>query len=119
MREHWKVCSLIGVAVLLLCWRLGPGLMGGIENLRGPDNQEVTYICLETKEVVTGPAQAVPAINPKTGRATLARAVYHPPTRTWVAAPPDEVLRRQRREMALKTGALQFASPEASEQKAP
>lgn len=75
---------------------------------------EVAYVCLETHELVYGPVQPVPALNPKTGRRTLVPAVYSVQDESWVAAPPEAVLRRQQRELAGEEdrAPLRFAPPE-------
>ncbi len=79
---------------------------------------DVTYICLETREVIEGPVQAVPALNPSTGRRTLVRAVYSNSTKEWVPAPSEEVLRRNRHALAQDDGKspLAFAPPEDAEE---
>jgi|GEM_PF-2374384 len=75
---------------------------------------DVTYICLETKEVVEGPLEPVPAVNPATGRRTLVLAVYSNATKAWVPAPSEEVLRKNRQMLAQEDGKapLSFAPPE-------
>ncbi len=75
---------------------------------------EVTYVCLETREVFTGPVQEVPAVNPETGRKTLVPAVYSTKTNEWVPAPSEEFLRKNRRSLAQADGAspLTFAPVE-------
>ncbi len=73
---------------------------------------EVTYICLETKAVVRGAAQPEPALNPHTGRRTLVRAVYSAASQAWVAAPPEEALRKHRqRFLATDRAAPPAAAP--------
>jgi hypothetical protein len=78
---------------------------------------EVTYVCLETREVFTGPVQDIPALNPETGRKTLVPALYSTRTKEWVPAPSEEVLRRNRQSLAGADGAspLAFAPPEDEE----
>ena len=78
---------------------------------------DVTYICLETKEVIEGPVQPLPAINPSTGRRTLVRAIYSNVTKEWVAAPSEDVLRKNRQALAQDDGttALAFEPPEDPE----
>jgi hypothetical protein len=75
---------------------------------------DVTYICLETHEVIDGPVQPVPALNPNTGRRTLVRAIYSNSTKEWVPAPSEEVLRRNRQALAQDDGnsPLAFEAPE-------
>ena len=63
---------------------------------------DVTYICLETKVVIEGPVQPVPAVNPQTGRRTLVRAIYSNSTEEWVPAPSEEVMRRNRQSLLEK-----------------
>ena len=78
---------------------------------------DVTYICLETREVIEGPVQAVPALNPSTGRRTLVAAVFSNRTKEWVPAPSEEVLRKNRQSLSQEDGnsPLAFAPPEDPE----
>lgn len=80
-------------------------------------DSEVTYICLETHEVVDGPIKDVPAVNPKTGRRTLVRAVYSNREEGWVPVPSDEVLRKNRKMLSQADGnaPLSFAPKEELE----
>lgn len=75
---------------------------------------DVTYICLETQEVIEGPLEPVPALNPATGRRTLVLAVYSNLTNKWVPAPSEEVMRKNRQMLAQDDGKtpLAFAPPE-------
>ncbi|MGQ0636010.1 MAG: hypothetical protein ACT4QC_15475 [Planctomycetaceae bacterium] len=59
-----------------------------------PPAEEITYICRETKKLSRGPRQPTPAINPKTGRATLVQALYCPTCRKWYPAPPAALSER-------------------------
>lgn len=86
---------LFGTAVLLAAWAAGRAF--DWSRPRPVVDFEVAYLCLETQELVYGPVQPVPALNPATGRRTLVRAVYSARDDKWVAAPPEEVLRRQQR----------------------
>ena len=52
---------------------------------------DAVYLCRETKALIRLPAQAVPAVNPHTGRATLFRALYCAACRKWHPVPPPEV----------------------------
>lgn len=70
---------------------------------------DVTYICLETREVMEGPVQELPAINPGTGRRTLVRAIYSNLTKEWVPAPSEDVLRRNRQALAQDDGSSAMA----------
>lgn len=90
---------------------VGPWMASAFSR-RGTD-LEVTYVCTETKEVVRGPVQPEPALNPKTGRRTLMRAVYATQTQQWVPAPPEQVLRQNRQRYASTDGKspLTFAPP--------
>lgn len=106
---------LFGTAVVLSGWgayswlaRSGPPPVTG---------NEVTYVCLETREVIDGPAQDVPAINPKTGRRTLVRAVFSTRTNEWVPIPSEDVLRNNRHLLSRTDGTspLAFAPPEEQE----
>lgn len=78
---------------------------------------DVTYICLETREVIEGPLEPVPALNPATGRRTLVLAVYSNKTKEWIPAPSEEVLRMNRQMLAQDDGnsPLAFAPPEEPE----
>jgi hypothetical protein len=110
------LCSLFGVALITVAWSAYSWLGG-----RPPASitgNDVTYICLETREVIDGPVQAVPALNPSTGRRTLVRAVYSNSTKEWVPAPSEEMLRRNRRALAQEDGTspLAFAPPEDAEE---
>lgn len=51
----------------------------------------VVYLCRETEEIIVGPPQATPAVNPKTGRPTLVRGLYCPECQKWRAVPSSEV----------------------------
>lgn len=88
-------CLLIGGAAVLGAWRAS-SWMGGSRPPPVTGN-EVTYICLETREVIDGPVQDVPAVNPRTGRRTLVRAVYSTRTNEWVPVPSEDALRNNRR----------------------
>ncbi len=103
---------LFGVALALTGWA-GWRWLGG-SRPAPVTGLEVTYICLESREVFTGPVQEVPAVNPETGRKTLVPAVYSTRTKEWVPAPPEEVLRKNRRSLAQADGAspLVFAPAE-------
>jgi hypothetical protein len=76
---------------------------------------DVTYICLETREVMEGPVQNLPAINPATGRRTLVRAIYSNITKEWVPAPSEDVLRRNRQALAQVDGSSAMAFEPAEE----
>lgn len=52
---------------------------------------DVAYLCKETKQLIKAPPQQVPALNPKTGRATLYRALYCAECKTWQVVPPPDV----------------------------
>lgn len=67
---------------------LGCGGDSAVETSSEPD---VAYLCSETKELVLAPKQAVPAIHPETGRATLMRALYCAQCEQWHAVPPPDV----------------------------
>lgn len=56
-----------------------------------PAPAEIMYVCRETGALILGPRQPTPAVNPKTGRATLAQALYCPQCGGWRAAPPAEL----------------------------
>ena len=90
--------ALFGAAALLLVWAISS--LVDWSRPKAVSGEEVAYICLETHELIRGPVQTTPAVNPKTGRNTLVPAVYSTRDRQWVAAPPEEVLRGQRRFMS-------------------
>ena len=75
---------------------------------------DVVYICLETQEVIEGPVEPTPAINPNTGRRTLVPAIYSNATKKWVPAPNEEMLRRNRKMLSQTDGKspLAFDPPE-------
>jgi hypothetical protein len=75
---------------------------------------DVTYICLETQEVIEGPLEPLPAVNPATGRRTLVLAVYSNSTKKWVPAPSEEMMRKNRKMLAQDDGKspLAFEPPE-------
>lgn len=115
MQRPWIVGVLVATALLLVGSSLYSWLAG---KPPGPDaGYDVTYICLETKEVIEGPVQPVPALNPKTGRRTLVRAVYSNQTQEWIPMPADDVLRRNRQALARDDGKspLSFEPPEEEE----
>jgi hypothetical protein len=112
LRRSIGLCLVFGTALILSGWGVWTWLRH-----RPPapvTGNEVTYICLETREVIEGPVQAVPAINPGTGRRTLVPAVYSNRTHEWVPAPSEEVLRRNRQSLSQDDGhsPLAFAPPE-------
>lgn len=49
----------------------------------------VTYIDRDSGETVEAPAQPTPAVNPKTGAASLLRAGWCAKCRKWYPLPPD------------------------------
>jgi len=106
---------LFGTAVIVGGWNLYSWMAG-----RPPapvTGNDVTYICLETKEVIEGPLEPVPAVNPATGRRTLVLAMYSNTSKEWVPAPSEEVLRKNRQMLAQDDGKapLSFAPPEEPE----
>jgi hypothetical protein len=106
---------LLGTALVIAGWNVCSWIAG-----RRPApviGNDVTYICLETKEIIEGPVQDLPALNPATGRKTLVPAVYSNLTKAWVPAPSEEVLRMNRQLLSQDDGKspLAFAPPEDSE----
>ena len=103
---------LFGAALVMAGW----GMWSWVAHWRPAPvtGHDVTYICLETREVIEGPVQAVPALNPSTGRRTLVPAVYSNRTKEWVPAPSEEVLRKNRQSLSQEDGnsPLAFAPPE-------
>lgn len=55
------------------------------------ESAQVVYLCRETKQLVVGPPQPTPAVNPRTGRPTLVRSLYCAKCRRWRAVPPPDV----------------------------
>lgn len=55
---------------------------------------EITYICRESGELVRLARQPTPAVNPRTGRATLVQALWCPTCRRWYPEPPPEARER-------------------------
>ncbi len=55
---------------------------------------EVTYLCRETGELLRLPRQPTPAVNPRTGKATLVQALWCPACRQWFPEPPPEARER-------------------------
>ncbi len=51
----------------------------------------VVYLCRETKALIKAPPQPVPALNPKTGRKTLYRALYCAECKNWQPVPPPDM----------------------------
>jgi hypothetical protein len=115
MTRNTGVGALCATALVLVGWSAYSWLAA-----RPPapvTGNDVTYFCTETREVVEGPVQDVPAVNPKTGRRTLVRAVYSNKTKEWIPMPSDEVLRRNRQALAQDDGQspLAFEPPEEPE----
>src|SRR5688572_1021420 len=74
---------------LLGYWLINPGSQEG--NASEDVIAAIPYICRETKQVIEAALSPVPAVNPKTGRATLFRALYCPDCKKWHAVPPPDV----------------------------
>lgn len=115
MARSTSVRAVFTAALLLASWSAYSWLAA-----RPPapvTGNDVTYICLETREVIEGPVQDVPALNPSTGRRTLVRAIYSNATNEWVPAPSEEVLRKNRQMLAQDDGKspLAFEPPEDAE----
>jgi hypothetical protein len=54
--------------------------------------REIVFVCTETREVFHLPAQAAPALNPKTGKPTLAPGLYCAKCDKWFPTPPLDVV---------------------------
>jgi hypothetical protein len=117
MPQKIGLTLLFGTAVVLAAWAAHSWL--GRSGPRPVTGNEVTYVCLETRDVFDGPVQDIPAINPATGRRTLVRAVYSTRTNEWVPIASEEVLRQNRRLLSQTDGSspLVFAPPEEQESK--
>lgn len=112
MSRSISLSILFAAALITAGWSLYSWVAG---RPPGPvTGNDVTYICLETREVIEGPVQPVPALNPSTGRRTLVRAIYSNTTKEWVPAPSEEVLRRNVQALAQDDGTtpLAFEPPE-------
>ena len=84
------ISYITGLALLGGVLYLLVSLAGGPQASAGTDTQ-VVYICRETQELVSGPPQPTPAVNPRTRRRTLYRALYCPKCQIWRAVPPSQV----------------------------
>jgi hypothetical protein len=88
-RARTVIAALLATAALL-----GAALwVGGRAAGRGPAGTvgpPIVCVCTETGAAFSVPSQSGPAINPRTGRATLVPAVYCPACRRWYAAPPAD-----------------------------
>ena len=78
-----------------MCWIAAlfaaGGLLGCSSEEPVPAAEEM-FVGTESLEVFRIPAQPVPAINPKTGRATLVQGLYCPECDKWYPAPPLEAV---------------------------
>lgn len=70
-------------------WPEGPPPAIRVEAAAAPAD-EIHYFCRETKQVTRGPRVPTPAVNPKTGRATLVQALFCKDCCRWLPAPPAE-----------------------------
>jgi hypothetical protein len=115
MARSFGLPLLFGTALLMAGW--GVYSWNAARPPAPVTGNDVTYICLETKEVIEGPLEPVPAVNPATGRRTLVLAVYSNTSKEWVPAPSEEVLRKNRQMLAQDDGTapLAFAPPEEPE----
>lgn len=77
--------AVLGLIVGLLVWALG-----GSDAAAEPGGPAM-YLCRETQQLVSGPPQPTPAVNPQTGRRTLYRALYCVRCENWQAVAPSEV----------------------------
>ena len=67
----------------------------GSEVVSDPRSNRMVYYDRDTKQpVVENISRTVPAIHPKTGKATLVPASYCPECRKWFPSPPIEVRER-------------------------
>jgi hypothetical protein len=84
-----KAVYAAGLAVLgLLVWLLVSALGGS--DAAAEAGPHTVYLCRETQDLVSGPPQPTPAVNPQTGRRTLYRALYCARCEQWRAIPPSE-----------------------------
>lgn len=77
-----------GLWLLAMLFATGPGGCG--KPAPANDSRQIVYICSETEELIVGPPQSVPAVNPITGRRTLLRGGYCAECRRWYALPSSE-----------------------------
>ncbi len=93
--------ALVCVAIAILTWSFWPRQPPTSINVDEEGSalteatSKVAYLCRETGEVFQLAEQSSPAVNPKTGRRTLLRALYCPTCRKWMASPPPEASDRQ------------------------
>ena len=82
-----RTLLLVALGAGLLWCAASCGKVSGDES----DAAHVVYLCRETQEIITAPPQPTPAMNPKTGRATLVRGLYCDKCRKWRPVPPPDV----------------------------
>lgn len=85
MKYVWCGIAAVGAVVLLYVVVTAPG--NDLEQLA---TEEVAYLCRETGELVKAPRQPTPAVNPKTGRPTLDRALFCPECDKWQPIPSSD-----------------------------
>lgn len=95
MREPraWIALAILAIAVRLLIGQFRDDSMVAPSPAAIP---EADYICRETQEVFRLRATETPAINPRTGRATLVPAVYDREAECWMPGPPLDARQRTR-----------------------
>jgi hypothetical protein len=87
--QFLKYIAPLAAVAILGYWTLSPSSPEG--NASENPSETVPYLCRETKQVVMAPLGSVPHVNPKTGRATLFRALHCPDCKKWHAVPPPDV----------------------------
>ena len=94
------IVGLLGIAAVALVargvWPRGaPRADLGMDAVMREPAAEITYVCRETGELIRGPREETPALNPKTGRRTLVQALYCNRCRQWYKGPPRDRVDRQ------------------------
>ncbi len=87
--ESVKYLLLLGTVGVFAYWILPSSSSRG--NSSRDAVEDVVYLCRETKELIKAPRQNVPAVNPRTGRKTLYRALYCADCKHWQPVPPPDV----------------------------
>jgi hypothetical protein len=81
-------------AAVVLCASLWACGCSSDEPAAAEEGQGTAYICTETSDVFAVSGDEPKAVNPQTGRRTLAPAMYCESCQKWYPAPPLETLQR-------------------------
>ena len=82
------------VLVAVAVYFMGRSMTDAPSAAAAPPSAEIHWICRETGELSRGPRGEAPAVNPRTGRATLVQALYCRRCNKWYPAPPEAVRER-------------------------